>query len=66
MCYATMRRADRCSSRHVSTNLVRRELEQFAARYLDAAPYRIQIKDCYMPWSRMFEAGLSVSLAEDE
>lgn len=44
------------------SEMVRTGLEQFIARYLTQEGHTIEIRDCYMPWNRMFEVGLSVRL----
>lgn len=44
------------------SSLVKEELHKFTERYLRDGDYRIDIKDVYMPWSRMFEVGLEVKV----
>ncbi|MEW4371923.1 DUF4127 family protein [Paenibacillus kandeliae] len=48
--------------RGLVSEMVRSGLEQFIARYLTQEGHTIEIRDCYMPWNRMFEVGLSVRL----
>lgn len=48
--------------RGLVSEMVRTGLEQFIARYLTQEGHTIEIRDCYMPWNRMFEVGLSVRL----
>ncbi len=45
--------------------MVREGLEQFIAHNLTQEDYTIDILDCYMPWNRMFEVGLSVKVKQD-
>lgn len=40
--------------------LVRTHLEQFIEQHLQDNGVQIHIQDCYMPWNRMFEVGLSI------
>ncbi|WP_203289091.1 DUF4127 family protein [Metabacillus sp. cB07] len=44
--------------------LVKRELEAFIQKELEYDNHRVLIDFCYMPWSRMFEVGLSVSYSK--
>lgn len=41
-------------------DLVKEALAAFVSEHVQSADYRIEIEDCYMPWSRMFETGLKV------
>ncbi|WPP41741.1 DUF4127 family protein [Paenibacillus hunanensis] len=50
---------------HVSV-MVKEGLEQFIAQYLTQEGYTIDILDCYMPWNRMFEVGLSVKARQEQ
>ena len=40
--------------------MVRSHLEQFIEQHLQEDGVQIDIQDCYMPWNRMFEVGLSI------
>jgi len=40
--------------------IVHKRLQNFADAYLSNNVYKITVTDCYMPWNRMFEVGLSV------
>jgi len=40
--------------------MVRSHLEQFIEQHLQDNGVQIDIQDCYMPWNRMFEVGLSI------
>ncbi|OPA80536.1 hypothetical protein BVG16_07370 [Paenibacillus selenitireducens] len=39
---------------------VRSRLEQFVRDHLNDPQYKIVLEDCYLPWSRMFEVGLTI------
>ncbi|WP_322906256.1 DUF4127 family protein [Paenibacillus campi] len=51
--------------RGIVSVMVREGLEQFIAHYLSQEGYTIDILDCYMPWNRMFEVGLSVKVTQE-
>lgn len=40
--------------------MVKKSLERFVAEYVNGCGVEVRITDCHMPWSRMFETGLSV------
>jgi len=42
------------------SEIVHKRLQSFADTYLSGNTNIIAVKDCYMPWNRMFEVGLSV------
>lgn len=42
--------------------LVQKKLSEFAEKNLKTDEYKVNILDCCMPWSRMFEVGLKVKL----
>ncbi|WP_046212659.1 DUF4127 family protein [Paenibacillus wulumuqiensis] len=42
------------------SRMVRQGLEQFIHDHLQQEGHSIRIMDCYMPWNRMFEVGLTV------
>jgi len=37
-------------------------LRRFADEYLSDAGHKVTVTDCYMPWNRVFEAGISVDV----
>ena len=43
-------------------SIVKTRLEHFIAVSLDNPTHSIHIDDCWMPWSRMFEVGLRVTV----
>jgi hypothetical protein len=47
------------------SKIVMEELIKFTEENLNYDNYHINITDCYMPWSRMFEVGLKVNLVEN-
>jgi len=44
------------------SKIVRDRLQRFAKVNLNDKNHKVKITDCYMPWSRMFEVGLSCSV----
>ncbi|MDR2598647.1 MAG: DUF4127 family protein [Oscillospiraceae bacterium] len=40
--------------------VIREKLQDFADEYLSSDKGHVVVKDCYMPWNRMFEVGLDV------
>jgi hypothetical protein len=40
--------------------LAKEKLQKFAEKYLDDESHKVIVKDCYLPWLRLFEAGLDV------
>jgi hypothetical protein len=49
-----------------AAEMVKKELDIFINKFLYSPKYNIVIKDCYMPWSRMFEIGLNISVQAKE
>ena len=44
------------------SEIVLRKLQEFADSNLSDERYSVVVKDCYMPWSRMFEAGIKTDV----
>ena len=42
------------------SKMIKAKIEKFAQEYFPSIAGNIRIKDCYMPWNRMFEVGLDV------
>ena len=49
-----------------AARIVRNRLEAFAERELPFPGHRIRITECRLPWNRMFEIGLKVSVISEE
>jgi len=41
--------------------IIQKRLQNFADAYLSNNNHKVTVTDCYMPWNRMFEVGLSVN-----
>ncbi|MCL2369749.1 MAG: DUF4127 family protein [Firmicutes bacterium] len=51
---------DSGQARGIVSEKVKEEIEKFVATNLPEVTARYKIKDCYMPWRRMFETGLQI------
>ncbi len=38
-------------------------LQQFASQNLNNNQHNVKVTDCYLPWSRLFEAGITVDVS---
>jgi len=45
--------------------IVHRRLQHFADESLSDGSHHIKINDCYMPWNRMFEVGIELSVSPE-
>lgn len=43
--------------------IVREKLQKFADENLSDGNFTVKVPDCYMPWNRMFEAGIRVNVS---
>jgi hypothetical protein len=41
---------------------VHQGLEEFLETHINDMTHRVKIKNCWMPWNRMFEVGLEVNV----